>query len=376
MLDLQDNTFMLPGPVKMHPRVLDAMSKPALSHRSKDFEAVNGEIRELLQFLFQTKNDVAVISGSGTAGTESVITSLFKKNDKILNLTNGKFGERLFEQSQVFASPIRMDAPWGKPFDLDKLAKVLEEQRPKGLTLCHNETSTGMTNQAKEIGTLAKKYNVMFILDGITSVGGIDVRMDEWGADAVILGSQKCLAAPAGLAAIAVSKRAMESMYSDNNYYLNLKKHVEKLRANDTPYTPAIPLFLALREALRMLKEEGLENRFRRIETLAKATRAGVKALGLQLYPDERFASNTVTAINYPPGITDKDFRGTLRDKYGVVIAGAQDQIKNKVFRIGHMGICSFSDLIATFAAIEAVLKKSGVAVKPGSGVGAIEEFM
>ena len=217
----------------------------------------------------------------------------------------------------------------------------------------------------------------MYILDGITSVGGLEVNPEKLNADIVIFGSQKCIAAPAGLACLSVSDRAKELLYDDTAYYLNLKKHLKKLREGDqTPYTPAIPLFMALREALLMLKEEGLENRLNKIRQLAEATRSAVDALGLELYPHPDYASNTVTAINYPEGINDSDFRNTLRDEYNVIVAGAQAQIKGKVFRIGHMGLCSFTDLAATFAAVEATLKKFDFKFDTGASVSAIVEKM
>lgn len=360
----------------MHRRVLDVMSKPAMAHRSKQFEDVNRELRELLHYLFQSKNEVAIITGSGTAGVEAAISSLLKKGDKVLNITNGKFGERLYEMCKVFAEPTELKFEWGKAPDLNKIAELMEKEQFKAVTLCHNETSTGMTNPAKEIAAIVKKHDSLFILDGITSVGGIEVKPDDWDVDITTFGSQKCIAAPAGLSAVCISKRAEQMLYDDSNYYLSLKKHIEKLKKNDTPWTPAIPLFLALRESLRMLKEEGLENRIKRIEKLAIATRSAVKAMGLKLFIDERYASNTLTAINYPPGINDANFRATLRDKYNIIVAGAQDHIKGKVFRIGHMGICSFNDLLATFGSIEATLKSMDYKFELGSGVKAIVECM
>lgn len=376
MGDLEDNIFMLAGPVKIHPRVLRVMSLPSMAHRSEEFKGVNAEIRELLKYLFQTKNDVALLTGSGTAGVEAAVSNLVRKGDKLLTINNGKFGERLGEVGNVFAETVELKFEWGRPIDLNKVAAALEQNKVRAMAFVHNETSTGHTNQASELAALAKKHDVLLILDAITAIGGLDVRPDEWGADITIFGSQKCVAAPAGLAGICVSEKAKQMMYDDTSYYLNVKDHIEKLKKNDTPWTPGIPLFLAMREALRMVKEEGLENRIKRTAALADATRAAVDALGLELFPERKFASNTLTAIRYPQGIDDKNFRATLRDKYNVIIAGAQDHIKGKVFRIGHMGICSFNDLVATFAAIEATLKHMGYPVKFGAGVGAIVERM
>ena len=376
MFDPQDNVFMLPGPVKIHRRVLDAMSVPSMAHRSEHFKAVNDELRELLKYLFQTDYDVALFSGSGTAGVEASVSNLLRKGDRVLNLANGKFGERLNELSKVFAEPTLLKFDWGKGMDLDALERAMSTGKYRAVTLCHNETSTGVTNPAKEVGEIVKKHGAFFILDGITAVGGIPVHPKEYGADVVIFGSQKCVGAPAGLAGICVSPEALAAMYDDTSYYLNVKKHVKKLKEGDTPWTPAIPLFLAMREALRMLKEEGIENRLEKTRQLADATRAAVEALGLQLYPEPKIASNTLTAINYPEGIKDKEFRNMLRDRYGVIVAGSQDAIKGKVFRIGHMGICSWTDLVATFGAIEATIARMDYKFDKGVSVAEIVKRM
>jgi aspartate aminotransferase-like enzyme len=377
MFDPQDNIFMLAGPVKIHRRVLDAMAVPSVAHRSELFKAVNEELRELLKYLFQCDYDVALLSGSGTAGVEASVSNLLRRGDKVLCPSNGKFGERLGELCKVFAEPTVLKFDWGKPLDLGELDEELSKGGYRALTLCHNETSTGMTNPAREVGALAKKHGAFYILDGITSVGGLDVKPKELGADVTIFGSQKCVGAPAGLAGLCVSPRALEAMYDDTTYYLNIKKHVKKLKEGDTPWTPAIPLFLAMREALRMLKEEGYGDHVKRIHSLGEATRAAVDGLGLELFPDRLFASDTLTAINLPPGIKDKDFRNALRDQYNVIVAGSQDHIKGKVFRIGHMGICSHTDLLATFGAIEATLWRQGYTkFKMGASLAAIVERM
>jgi aspartate aminotransferase-like enzyme len=375
-MDLEDNVFMLPGPVKIHPRILRVMSKPSVAHRSPEFTEVISETRDLLKYLFDSDNDVAIVSGSGTAGMDMSISNLFGKNDKVLNIANGKFGERFGELSELYSNSITLDFPWGKPPNLDDIATELEKSDFKGVTLCHNETSTGLTNPAADIGKLAKKHDALFIMDGITSIGGLDVKLDEWGADVAIMGSQKCLGAPAGLSALSVSERAMEEAYEDASYYLNLKKHVTKLREkSQTPWTPAVPLLPALRESLRMLKEEGLQNRIARIARLGKATRAAVDALGIELFPDREYASNTVNAMLYPEGVDDS-FRDILKKKHDVIVGGAQAHIKGKVFRIGTMGVCTFADLMACFGGIESTLKEMGYKFEEGAGTGAIVEYM
>ncbi|HEV8594579.1 MAG TPA: alanine--glyoxylate aminotransferase family protein [Thermoplasmata archaeon] len=370
--------FMLPGPVKIDPRVLAAMSGSVVNHRGAAFRKVNADLRDGLRYVFQTKTgEVAAISGSGTAGLESVVSSLLGKSDRVLCLVNGKFSERGFELANLFANPTQIEFPWGKPMDLAKVAAALESGGYRALTICHNETSTAVTNPLKEVAALCRKHDVLCLVDGITSVGGLEVRPDEWGLDAVVLGSQKCIAAPAGLAGVFVSKRAYEQLHEESAYYLNLKEHVDLLKDDeDTPYTPSIPLFLAVREALRLLQEEGLETRIRRTAQLADSCRAAAKAIGLSLYPEESVASNTVTAMNVPPGVDDAKFRKALLEKHGVVVAGGQSQLKGKIFRIGHMGICSMGDMRATWAAIESVLAGMGHKAQAGAAVGQVAARM
>jgi aspartate aminotransferase-like enzyme len=373
MTDAEDTVFLLPGPVKMHPRVLRAMSAPALNHRGPEFKEILTELRDLVQYLFGTKGDVAILSGSGTAGLESAVSGLLRKNDKVLNLVNGKFSERFNDLCGVFATPTALTFDWGQAVDPTRVAAALEtDDGYKAVTVCWNETSTGLTNPIAEIAKVVKKHDKLLLVDGITAVGGLENRFEEWGIDALVMGSQKCVAAPAGLAAVALSQRAVESLHSETSFYTNLKAHVEGLAKQDTPFTPAVPLFLAFREALRLLKEEGLENRVARTKRLADAARAAYAAIDVDLYPDARFASNTVTAAKYPAGVDDAKFRKILREQYRVILAGGQSQLKGKIFRIGHMGICSFPDLAAGFTGIEGTLAAMGHQFDRGAGVSEI----
>ena len=374
MRDTKDTVFMLPGPVKMHPRVMEAMDCPFMNHRGDEFREVIKELKELGKYLFQCDNDVVFLSGSGTAAMDAAVSNLVKKGDKVLNIVNGKFSERLNEISSVFGDAKVLEFEWGKVANLDAIAKALDEDDYKFVTLTHNETSTGVTNDGKEIGKIVNEKGALFIVDAITSVGGIEVKPKDWNFDMTIVGSQKCIAAPPGVSILSISKRAEEMLGDDTGYYLNLKKNLKNIRdKNQTAYTPAISLFMAMKEALIMLKEEGLENRIERTSRLATACRNAAKAIGLELFPDERFISNTVTAINYPDGIKDADFRKTLRDEYKVIIAGGQSHLKGNIFRIGHMGICSFEDLRATFEAMEPVLKKLGHQFEDGASLKAID---
>src|SRR2546428_4027789 len=353
----------------MDPRVVQAMAAPAMNHRGPEFKEILSEIRELTQYLFGTRGVVAVLSGSGSAGLEAAVSGLLRKQDRVLNLVNGKFSERFHELCQVFTTPTALPFEWGTAVELDQVARALESGAFRAVTLCWNETSTGLTNPIAEIAKVVKDHDALLIVDGITAVGGLENRMDAWGVDALVMGSQKCLAAPPGLSAVALSKTAYESLHSDSSFYANLKAHSDALAKQDTPYTPAVPLFLAFREALRLLKEEGLENRIARTRRLAEAARAGVDALGLRLYPDRRFVSNTVTAIRYPAGVDDATFRKQLRERHATTVAGGARPLQSRVFRIGHMGICSFDDLTTGFRAFEATLASMGCRVHKESAV-------
>src|SRR3989337_1923749 len=259
-MDVEDTVFLLPGPVKMHPRVLRAMGMPAINHRSAAFEEVIAEVRELTKYLFQTSGRVAVLSGSGTAGLDAAVNGLLHRGDRVLCIVNGKFSERFLDLCKVYAKPTPLEFEWGTPVDPDRVAAALEGGDFKAVTMCHNETSTGLTNPVKDVAGVVRKHGAMFIVDGITSVGGIDVRLGG-GVRGPGMGSPKGVAAPPGLSAVAVSDRAVGLLHSETSFYTNLKAHVEGLKKQDTPFTPAIPIFLAFREALRILKEEGLERR-------------------------------------------------------------------------------------------------------------------
>ncbi|MFQ5919490.1 MAG: pyridoxal-phosphate-dependent aminotransferase family protein [Thermoplasmata archaeon] len=366
--------LMLAGPVKIDPRVIRAMSRPSLGHRTPRFADAIREIRELLQYAFDTEGPVGLLSGSGTAGLESMLAGLLRPDDRVLSLTNGKFGDRTFALATRYARVTRLDFPWGRPVHVEAVREALEEGEYDALTLCHNETSTGLTNPGEELGRLASEAGLLYLLDGITSVAGLPVDMEGWGVDALVLGSQKCLAAPAGLSAVALSERGYARLHEENAYYLNLKAHVERLEAGSTPYTPAIHLFLALREALRLLREEGLQTRLARTARLGAATRAAADTLGLPLFPDRAFASDTVSAFSYPDGVDDV-LRARIRDEHGVLVAGGQGPLKGGIFRIGHMGVCSFDDLRTTFRALEAVLTDLGHPMGSGGAAAEIDAF-
>ena len=369
--------LMLPGPVPMPERVRYAMMRQAMNHRSAEFGAAYADCVRVLKTAFGTTNDLMVISGSGTAGMEAAIANV-GKDKEIACLVNGKFGERMLKISQRYGNAHEIKSEWGTPLDLAALEGWLE-QGAQVVTLVHNETSVGIKNPAQEVGRLAKKHDALFIMDGITSIGGDTVEADKWGVDIAITGSQKCLAAPAGLAMVSVSSRAWERLCKNPPYYLDLAAYKKSAAGTpmETPYTPAVPLFLALREACLIIEEEGLAARIARHQKMSQSVQAAAKAWGLSLFPkiDAKHGySTTVTAVEYPAGVKDDEMRAIIK-KMGIVIAGGQDHLKGKIFRIGSMGAVSAPEILATLAATQHALKKCGFKVR-GDGVGAACEVL
>jgi aspartate aminotransferase-like enzyme len=375
--DAEDNVFLLAGPIKMHPRVLRAMDRPAVNHRGPEFAALSKEMGSLLQQVFQCSWPVVPITGSGTAGIEAAVGSVVQPGDKVLALSNGNFGERIAELARLCGGEVaHVKQEWGQPYDM---ARVEQEVRgAKVVVLTHNETSAGILNPLQKVAELAHAQGALVVADCITSIGGVDTPVERWGVDLAITGSQKCIGAPPGLAFVSVAPGARARM-KPRGMYLNLVKVLDKWEKENfnSPTTPATHLYFATIEGLRILQEQGgLPKRFAKVRATAQATRDAAKALGLQLLPPAGHESDTVTALRYPAGIEDAKFRGALKDKHGVVVSGGQGPVKGKVFRIGTMGTVDHRDLAAGFAAIEAELNAQGFKVQAGAGVAAVEHAM
>ncbi len=371
--DPDDNLFLLPGPVKMHPRVLRALSHPAGSHRGPEFSQVVQKLESGLKEIMQAPH-VALMTGSGTAGMEAAISNLVHWGDRAIAIDNGNFGGRMGKLVQRYAhdKAIVIQSPWGQPADLAALATELEKGNTTAVAFTLNETSTGVMNQGHDIAKLCRKHDALCIADTITATGAVPVPMQEWGLDVSIVGSQKCLGGPSGLVFVGVSDRAMERLDSPS-LYLDLRKHIEKQeKEQQTPFTPAVPLFPACLEAVAMVLEDGLEKRFARVRRLAEGCRHAADAAGLELAAAPGARSDTVTAIRYPAGIDDKQIRGALKDRFNVVVAGGQEAWKGKVFRIGHMGTVSWTELAGCWAAVEACFKVAGKALPPGAATAAL----
>jgi len=377
---MDDILLMLPGPTTVDPRVLAAMSKAVVNHRGAKYGEILTETTELMSKVFQTPNKSYLLTGSGTAAMETAVANTVAPGEKILNVVGGKFGERFMKIAQTHGIDAQeLAVKWGTAVTPKQIEEALDaDEDIKAITVVHNETSTGVAAPIEEIGKVMKNYDALYIVDTVSSLGGDHVDVEKFGIDVCVTGSQKCLAAPPGMAAITLSDDAWKAVdnVETNTFYLDLKAARKSGDKNppETPYTPSVSLTYAMNEALKIVMEEGLENRVARHHKAAKASVAAVKALGLELFADEAVSSATVTAVKIPEGITDADFRGTTRDKYGVELAGGQDHLKGNVFRIGHMGCISYKELVQTFAAIGMTLKGLGAIDDAGAGVASITE--
>lgn len=367
-----------PGPTPVPPEASLSMAMPILHHRTSDFEQIFQEVREGLKYVFQTKNDVLVLASSGTGAMEAAVTNVLSPGEKAIVVRGGKFGERWAEICESYGiTPISIDVEWGKAVDVEEVKRVLDNNPDaKALLWQASETSTGVKHPTRELALLCQERGILSIVDGITAIGVFDIKTDEWGLDVVVSGSQKAFMLPPGLAFITLSEKAWERVKESRapKYYFDLKKELKNQRENQTAYTPAVSLIVGLRETLRMIKKEGLENVFSRHALLANATREAMKAIGLELFAE--VPSEAVTAVKVPPGIEGGKIPKILREKYGVIIAGGQSQLKGKIFRISHMGFVNKLDMLVVIGAVEGVLKELGYKFEIGNAVKRAQEIL
>ncbi|MBW9221837.1 alanine--glyoxylate aminotransferase family protein [Methanothermococcus sp. SCGC AD-155-C09] len=366
-----DRILMIPGPTMVSSTVLSTMAYPIIGHRTKDYGNILEDTIEKMKRVFRTKNDVFIITGSGTAAMDMAITNTVDKGDKVLIIANGNFGERFSKIAEVYgANIIMLENEWGDNAKPQDVKKILEENPDiKVVTIVHNETSTGVANPIKEIGEIVKEYNALYIVDTVSSLGGDYVDVDKFNIDICVTGSQKCLAAPPGISAISISEKAWEVINStkSKSFYLDIKAYKKRYESKkETPYTPSVSLTYALSKALDRVLEEGLENRVKRHKRLAKATIAGLEAMGIELFAKEWARSITVTSAKYPEGIVDSEFRGILSNKYNISIAGGQGQVSGKIFRVGHMGEAREYHVLGTLGAIEMAFNELGYNAEGG----------
>jgi aspartate aminotransferase-like enzyme len=369
-----------PGPTMLPAEILLKMAEPIMHHREPEFSQILGEIRENLKYLFQTKQEVLTFTSSGTGAMEGAVSNLLSRDDRALVVRGGKFGERWAEICEAYGIRARtIDVPWGEAVNPDKVADALKGgDSIRAVYMTASETSTGVRHPIKEVAEITKDYDeTAIVVDAITGIGVFDIPMDKWGIDVLVTGSQKALMLPPGLSFVALSEKAWRLAERSDlpKYYFNFKKERIKLEKNDTSFTPAITLVIGLRESLRMIRQEGLQKVFARHERLANATRAAVEALGLELYA-EKSPSSALTAVKIPEAIGAKELKNRFYDRFGITVAGGQEQAKGKIIRIAHLGYYDHLDMILVISALEMLLREMGHCFELGAGVRAAQEIL
>jgi len=366
----------IPGPTPLPDRVVRSMNRPMIDHRGSEFAAILAEITAGAKRVFKTKNDLLLLTSSGTGGLESAVANLVSPGDEVVVALCGNFGERFAALAAAYGAEVaRLEFEWGRPVDPNDFAVALE-RHPKArvVLLTHNETSTGLTNPLRELAAVAGKAGRIVVVDGVSSISSIDIETDAWGIDVAVSGSQKGWMAPPGLALVSVSERAWEQQAKARSprFYFDWKEAKTWAEKGMTPFTPAVPVAFALQEGLHMLDEEGLGAVYERHARLARATQAGLQALGFQLFAQEGYRSNTVTSALPPQGLDVAALRKLLDTKYGVVIAGGQGKMTGKMVRVGHLGAVAAGDIVQVVWAVEQALEELDIAPADGRGVAAV----
>ncbi|MBI2605059.1 MAG: alanine--glyoxylate aminotransferase family protein [Deltaproteobacteria bacterium] len=372
-------TYLLtPGPTPVPENVLALAAKPILHHRTPQFMAVMAEVLEGLKYLFQTKQDVMMLTSSGTGAMDAAVTNLFKKGDKVITVNGGKFGERWTKIAKAYGlNPLEIKLEAGqsvKPSQIEEL--LTKNPDARGVLFTASETSTGTLMPTKEIAALVRsKPDCISVVDAITALGVFNLPMDDWGIDVLLTGSQKALMLPPGLACIALSEKAWRFNEKADlpRFYFDLAKERKGLSKGQTAWTPAVGLIVGLQETLKMIREESLETIFKRHDLLARATHAAVKAMGLEMLAKDA-PSPSVTAVKVPAEIKEgKAIPKTMRDKYGVTIAGGQEELEGKIFRLTHLGYVEKFDILIGIGALELTLRDLGYKkFEFGAGTGAV----
>ncbi|MDR1114326.1 MAG: alanine--glyoxylate aminotransferase family protein [Candidatus Margulisbacteria bacterium] len=376
--------LMIPGPTPVPNQIALAAAKDMMSHRGGVFKKLMLDLTAKLQALLQTKNDVVILSSSGTGGMEAAVSSCFCRGDKVLIAAVGNFGKRWIKLAKVYGLDAEvLEYAYGQAVDPSAVKALLAkdtEKKIKGVFFQMNETSTAVLNDVEEIAKVVKVHGALIIVDAISGFLASDLKIDEWGLDVVIAGSQKAFMLPPGLAVVTVSEKAKKAIETSDlpHFYLSLKAALKQAAEGQTPYTPAVSLIYQLAESVNLLTAEGLASILARHERLMKAVRSALRSLGLKLLNEnDGTASRAVTAV-YPPGNLNADeIRKKMKDDWGITLANGQDELKGKIFRIGHLGFIDPKDVLAVIACLEIVLSQLGMpGIQWGKGVQAAQNVL
>jgi aspartate aminotransferase-like enzyme len=376
--------LMTAGPTPLPPAVSQVMAEPILYHRAPAFVAIYARVLERLKMVFQTRNEVLLFASSGSGAMESAVANLIAPGDVAVVASAGKFGQRWAELCDAHgAETVHLETEWGERVDPAEVERALAERggEVKALFTTQSETSTGVLNDVRALAEVAASHGAVSVFDAVSGLGVVDLPMDEWGVDVVVSGSQKALMCPPGLAFAAVSDRAAAAAADARkrgaqSYYFDWERTLAGQRKDppDSPFTPAVTLIRALDVALEMIEQETLQGVFERHAVLGRAAREAIKAMGLELFGPEDEHANVVTAVRTPDGVDGAAVPKTMRDKYGITIAGGQGHLKGKIVRIAHCGYYGAFDILTSIAALEMALDELGHDVTFGAGTAAAQE--
>jgi len=355
----------IPGPTPCPSEVLKAVGRQMINHRGPEFAEMLARIDERVKYVYQTKNDVALLTSGGTGAMEAMVVNTLSPGDRVLAVSIGSFGDRLASIAETYgADVVRIKVEWGKAADAAEIDKALAaDSKIKAVLVTHNETSTGVMNDLEPIARAVRKHgDILIVVDAISSLSSVPVRVDEWDLDVVASGCQKGWMVPPGVTMVSMSARAWKAHEQAKmpRFYFDVGRAIDLAKRGQTPWTPAISIFYGLDVALDILLKEGLESVFARHERCGSLAREGVKGMGLQLFADERYASNTVTAVKVPEGVDGRALTKLLREEYDTVLGGGQQHLAGKIFRIGHLGYVQVADIEAVIEAVGKALPRLG----------------
>jgi len=377
-----DQYLLLPGPTPIPERVIRAMSKPMVNHRGSEFKQLLTEVTEGVKRVYRTNQHLLIYPASGTGALEAAVVNFLSPGDKVLAVSIGVFGERFAKIAAEFGAQVeKMDFAWGEAADPQRIKERLDQdvnREIKAILVTHNETSTGVFNDMQAISAARGDHPALLMVDAISGLAVLDLKMDEWNLDVVVSGSQKAFMIPPGLCFMAFSERALQRHKEAKmpRFYWDISSGLKYLEKGQNPYTPAVSLYYGLSEALQMMQEEGLDNIIERHRGYRDMVRTSVRAMGLKLLARDENASHALTAVVAPEEIGANKIRKYMLDQFNIVLAGGQQSLDNVIFRIGHLGYVRELDLLAALAALEITLQKLGWDVQLGAGVSKAQEFL
>ncbi len=381
-MNVEQQYLLLPGPTQVPASILRALSKPMINHRGPEFKQLLEEVTFGVKKIYQTQNDLVIYPSAGSGGLEAAIVNFVSPGDKVLSVSIGVFGERFAKIASIFGAVVeKIEFPWGTAADPEKVREALlrdSKHEIKAVLVTHNETSTGVVNDIKAIRQAMGNHPALIMVDAVSGLGAMNLPTDEWQLDVVVSGSQKAFMLPPGLSFMSVSPRAIEvaAGCTNSKFYWDLESALKYAKKGQTPYTPAISMIFGLQEALQLLLAEGLENVIARHASYRQMVRTGVKAMGLTPLAEDQVASASVTSVLAPEGIGANRIRQQVLKRFGVVIAGGQQSLDDKIFRIGHLGFVRPLDLLGALTALEIVLYENGFPIEIGQGTVEVQKLL